>query len=307
MNIEKLEYLNEVVATGSISKAAQNLHVTVSTISQAISNLEAEWDVILLNRTRSGIAPTSEGLIIIKKITELLAKYAELKETVQSFTNTVKGNLRLATIPGQINLLENAVVEFKKEYPDFQMEIIEKGSHDIIKDILHNRCDLGFIILHKNRALDSTRISVERLHKVRMVAAVSKESPLALKKSITLEEMIQQKIVLYNDDYFKWFVDELQEKYGNIDVLFTTNNRQSIFRAIHNQSAITIGLYYSFLGASPSIQEEIALLNIDLPAEEPIYLGLIKAEGKNFTRISRTFVKQLKQILSEFFVSNKSI
>lgn len=43
MNIEKLEYLVEVVKTGSISAAAQNLHVTVSAISQAISSLESEW------------------------------------------------------------------------------------------------------------------------------------------------------------------------------------------------------------------------------------------------------------------------
>ncbi|MCM2997819.1 LysR family transcriptional regulator [Paenibacillus cellulositrophicus] len=67
MNTEKLEYLVEVARAGSISKAAEQLHVTISAVSQAITSLESEWGISIFTRSKSGVTLTPEGKIIIKK------------------------------------------------------------------------------------------------------------------------------------------------------------------------------------------------------------------------------------------------
>ncbi|OME87430.1 LysR family transcriptional regulator [Paenibacillus sp. FSL A5-0031] len=299
MNIEKLEYLVEVVKTGSISAAAQNLHVTVSAISQAISSLESEWGVVILKRSRSGAVPTAEGIVIIKKVYEVLNKYKELVETTQGYSNSVQGHLRFATIPGHAFLIENAVMDFKKDYPQIRMEIFEKGSQEIIDDILHNRADLGFIILFENRLVENIGLSIERLMSVKMVAAVSTQSPLALNKTITPEEIMQQTIVLYNDDYVKWFMDDFQAKYGTVDILFTTNNPNSIGRALLNHHAVTIGLDYSFVSDLSIIRDQSVILELDLTGQGAVYLGLIQPEGHHSTPISKSFITRLKHDLAD--------
>ncbi|MBA2937100.1 LysR family transcriptional regulator [Paenibacillus sp. CGMCC 1.16610] len=300
MNIEKLEYLVEVAKTSSISAAAQNLHITISAISQAISSLEAEWGVIIFKRSRSGVLLTAEGIIILKKVYELLDKYEELKETAHGFSNPIMGNLRIATIPGPTSLIENAAIDFKKDYPQIRMEITEKGSQEIIDDILHQRIDLGFVILFENRPIEQIGLSIERLLTVKMVAAVSKQSPLASRKTITPEDLLEQTIVLYNDDYVKWYIDDFQVNFGPVDILFTTNNRNSIIRALRDHFAITIGLNYSFVSEMSSIREDSVILDLDLTGQSPVYLGLIQQKGKNSTLLSKNFKNRLKNDLSQF-------
>lgn len=299
MQIEKLEYLVEVAKTGSISKAAQNLHVTISAVSQSISSLEEEWGITILKRSRTGAVPTAEGAVIIKKAIELLQKYGELKEAAQGYSNTVQGRLRLATIPGPMFLLEQAVLDFKKQYPQVKIEIVEQGSQDIIDNILNDKSDLGFIILFKNRLVEHMGLDFERLLKVKMVAATSIHSPLAFQKVITPEELKQQSVVLYNDDYVKWFMDDFQKKFGDVDVAYTTNNRALISRACMNHLAVTVGLNYSFITEPLFTEDDTVILNFDLPPQSPVYLGVIQQKDHTPSVISRHFLDRLKHDISE--------
>lgn len=299
MHIEKLEYLVEVAKTGSITQAAHNLNVTISAISQSISNLEKEWGVSILKRSRTGATPTPEGKVIISKAYELLHKYEELKEAALGYSDTIKGRLRMATIPGPMFLLEQAVMDFKRKYPQVKMEIVEQGSQDIIDDILNDKSDLGFIILFKDRLIEHTGLSFERLLKVKMVAATSMNSPLAFNKTITVDELRQQTIVLYNDDYVKWFMDDFQKKYGSVDVVYTTNNRALITRACINYAAVTVGLNYTFMTEPLFSPDETVILDFDLPEPSPIYLGIIQRKDKLPNRISNHFLERLKHDISE--------
>ncbi|MDR0271499.1 LysR family transcriptional regulator [Paenibacillus sp.] len=299
MNIERLEYLVEAAKTGSMSKAAQNLHVTISAISQSISSIEEEWGVTLLKRSRAGAVPTVEGEAIIKKAVELLQKYDELKKVAQGHSDTIEGRLRVATIPGPMFLLEKAVLDFKKQHSQVKVEIAEQGSQDIIDDVLNDKCDLGIIILFKNRLVKHLGLNFERLLKVRMVAATSLHSPLAFQKTITPEELIKQPVVLYNDDYVKWFMDEFQKKYGNVDILYTTNNRALISRACVNYLAVTLGLNYSFITEPLFAEDDTIILDLDLPQQSPVYLGVIHRKDRSPSVISRHFLERLKHDISD--------
>ncbi|WP_120461015.1 LysR family transcriptional regulator [Paenibacillus aceti] len=299
MNIDRLEYLVEAARTGSMSKAAQNLHVTISAISQSISSLEEELGVTILKRSRTGAVPTFEGEAIIKKAAELLQKYTELKETAQSCSEIVEGRLRVATIPSPMFLLEKAVLDFKKQHPQVKIEIVEQGSQDIIDDVLNDKCDLGIIILFKNRLVEHLGLEFERLLKVRMVAATSIQSPLAFQKIITPAELLGQPVVLYNDDYVKWFMDEFQEEYGAADIVYTTNNRALISRACMNYLAVTLGLNYSFVTEPLFTEYDTVIMDLDLPQQSPVYLGVIQRKDRTPSIISRQFLERLKRDISE--------
>lgn len=299
MHLEQLEYIVEVAKTGSLTKASQNKHVTLSAISQSLSSLEAELGVTLFTRSRLGAVPTPEGRMIIKKAFEVLMKIQEIQEEAQNCTNTLSGELRLATIPGPMNLLVNAISSFKKDYPHIRTEIAEKGTQEILEDIRQDKIDIGLIIMYESLIQKSAGLGLafEQLLEGKMVVGVSKNSPLAFQDSVTPEELRRHAFVLYNDEYVRWFVDDFAATHGPVDILFTTNNTDAIRNAVRENMAVTIGLDYSFIH-EPYLQNiDLVTLDLELPDQQPIYLGWVRSEARHFSRISASFTTRLQYAL----------
>lgn len=295
MHLEQLEYIVEIAKAGSLTKAAQNKHVTLSAISQSLSSLEAELGIALFTRSRLGAVPTSEGRVIIKKAFEVLSKIEEIQEEAQSSANTLSGELRLATIPGPMNLLVNAVSSFKKDYPQIRIEIAEKGSQEILEDIGQDKLDIGLIIMYEGLLKKSAgqRLSFEPVLEGKMVVGISKSSPLAFQESVSPEELRRHAFVLYNDDYVKWFVADFAAKYGPVDILFTTNNTDAIRNAVRENLAVTIGLDYSFMH-DPHLQTlDMRTLDLDIPEQQPVHLSWVRSSERHFSRLAKGFTDRL--------------
>ncbi|MCR8642531.1 LysR family transcriptional regulator [Paenibacillus sp. N1-5-1-14] len=297
MNMNHLENIIEVAKTGSFSAASQNLHITLSAISQSISTLEEELGITIFTRSRSGAVPTAEGKIIIQKSYEIIEKLQDLRSTSHQFSSTLCGELRLATIPGPMSMLVDTVLGFKKDYPNIQMTITEQGSQEILDDIRHDRLDVGLIIMNDQLEEEASGLVCERLISGRMVVAVSSQSPLALQKSITPEQMLRQSFVLYNDDSVKWFMDQFAADYDPAHILFTSNNKTAIQKAIKDHQAVTVGLDYSFSEEQLYQSGEMVVLQIDMPIHKHFYLGLVRTEGKHFSQATRSFIERLKHEL----------
>ncbi|WP_028777092.1 LysR family transcriptional regulator [Shimazuella kribbensis] len=299
MHLEQLECIIEVAKTGSLTNAAKNLHVTLSAVSQSISHLEKELSITLFKRSRQGTVPTAEGEIIIKKAFEIMSKVQELKDQANDFSNMQTGELRLATIPGPLSLYLDTLIQFKSSYPQIQMEISEKGTQEIIDDIRKNKVDLGLIILFENLLQKNPHLTFGHLLKGKMVVCVSRKSPLSLLRTISPAQLLQQSFVFYNDDYMKWYMEKYQKTYGNANILFTTNNQDAIFQALHEENIVTIGLDFSFVKLPQVKNGELVLLEIDIPRPEPIYLGWVRAEEKRFSKAETIFIQKLQYELQK--------
>jgi len=298
MHLEQLEYIVEVAKTGSLTKASQNKHVTLSAISQALSSLEAELGVPLFTRSRLGAVPTPEGRILIKKAFDVLLKLQELREEAQHFTNTISGELRLATIPGPMNLLVNAIASYKKDYPQIRFEITEKGTQEILEDIRHEKLDIGLIILYGDLVPKNAGLVFDPVLPVKMVAGVSKDSPLAFHDTVSPEELRRLPFVLYADEYVKWFVEDFSATYGPVDILFTTNNTTAIRNAVRENLAVTLGIDYSFIDEPYLSNQDILTLDLDIP-KQPVYLSWVRSKERHFSQISKNFTNRLQYDLKK--------
>ncbi|AJS61221.1 LysR family transcriptional regulator [Paenibacillus sp. IHBB 10380] len=291
MNFEQMEYIVDVANTGSFTKAAQNSHVTLSAISQSISLLETELGITLFTRSRGlGAIPTVEGKQIIKKANEVLLKVNELKEEARSFSNTLSGELKIATIPGPMHLLIDVVSAFKEDYPHVKIEIFEKGPNEILNDLEQSKIDIGLIVLSEDVIERNGHLTFEKLLEGKMVVGVNKNSPLAFEKKITPKQLVGQTLVLYDDKDLWDDTNALISKYGNANILFTTNNTKAIQNAVKRGLAITIGLEYSF---ADNISD-IVLIELDIPNLKPIHYGWVLHKGKHPSQVSKRFIQRLQ-------------
>ncbi|WP_449355331.1 LysR family transcriptional regulator [Virgibacillus natechei] len=299
MKIEQLEYITEVAKSGSLSLAARKLYITQSAISQSITSLEAELGVKIFRRSRIGTTPTDTGKKIIKKALETLEKLDELKMETDLNLNLVDGNLRIGTIPSPLMYLPKTIAAFKKDYPNIRIEISEESSQDIVDHIKRDELDIGLIGLSmEGKELKDENIAFKILLRGKMIVAASIDSPLAFADAVTPEEVRKYPIVIYNDDRMWEFVNYLSAQFGQLDVLFSTNNLDAIRNAVMENLAITIAPDYTVL-SDPNL-----LTGKGVPVEvagfEQDYQGmaLVWSKTKYNTTIIRNFTSRLLSDMS---------
>ncbi|MGG1674325.1 LysR family transcriptional regulator [Neobacillus sp. NRS-1170] len=294
MNIEQLQYIVEVARTKSLSAASENLHVTQSAISQAISNMETELNIKLFSRSRHGTLPTAEGKKIIKKAMEIVIKLQEIKEEAQDQWEIQNSELRIVTIPVGMITLVKTVSSLKKDSVKTNFQLSEKRSKDILKEIKENKADLGLIAINKNIKIDDELV-FEPIWRGKIVVGVGKDSPLAPKKNILPTELVNYPIVLYNEDYVHEFIDHFTEKFGPINKMFTSNNATAVLGALLEGLAITVGYDFSFINNPFVSNGTLVMLEINQFEQDPLLLGWVRSKDNKVSGISKQFINRFNQ------------
>ncbi|WP_079478062.1 LysR family transcriptional regulator [Halobacillus salinus] len=293
MNVEQLEHAQAVAKEGSLTKAAERLHVSLSAVSQSITKLEKELGVQLFIRNRQGAVLTSEGKSIMKKADQALSAIGELKEEANRFSDTLVGDLKIGIIPGPINLLIDIVAAYKRDYPNVKVEIHEMGPVKIAEAIQSSELDIGLVLTSDAFDVPHHELMTEKLVEGKMVAGVHEQYPLASLDEISPAQLIEETLVLYNDDYIKTFTQDTLSPYGSVDILFTTNNTEAIKRAVQSGIAVTIGMDYSFRSRVPYSSQPIIPVDIEGAGDEALYLALIRRKGKVPSRKVQEFIKRV--------------
>ncbi|OMD90426.1 LysR family transcriptional regulator [Paenibacillus odorifer] len=300
MNLEQCENIVEVAKIGSLTKAAQNRHITLSAMSQSITMLEAELGVTLFIRSRGQKAvPTAEGNAIISKANEVLMKVNELKEEAQIYSDTLSGHLKIATIPGPMHLMVKVISSFKADFPNVKIEIFEKGPKEILDNVLQDEMDIGLMVSPEGMPDTYKGVKFERLMEGKIVVGVHPQSPLALNSILTPDQLVGQTLVLYDDPYIKDYVERYLSDYGPINLLFVSNNTRAIENAVAEGLAITIGLDYSFLKISEMTSAFMKTIELRSPDTRAKYSGAIVSASKQTSQTARRFINRLKHEFDE--------
>lgn len=137
--MQALRAFDAAARTGSLTRAAESLHVTHGAISHQIKALEEEFGVKLVERSGRGIRLTDEGARFATRLRAALAEIADAAREVTTRSNPRQ--LRLTTIPSFAGRwLLPRVARFMKAHPDIDLEI---RSNNAIVDFRHEDVDVA--------------------------------------------------------------------------------------------------------------------------------------------------------------------
>ena len=113
-----------VVEAGSFTKAAQTLHMSKTTVTQLVQQLEARLRVKLLNRTTRQVKVTADGATYYERVVRLLADMEDADTSLSSAVASPRGRLRV-DVPSPLArmILMPALPEFHARYPEIQLYI----------------------------------------------------------------------------------------------------------------------------------------------------------------------------------------
>lgn len=133
---DALQVFARVVEAGSFTKAAQTLHMSKTTVTQLVQQLEARLRVKLLNRTTRQVKVTADGAAYYQRVVQLLADLEDADSSISGASAEPKGRLRV-DVPSPLArmLLMPALPAFHARYPEIQLDMgVSDRNVDVIGD-----------------------------------------------------------------------------------------------------------------------------------------------------------------------------
>lgn len=193
MNHEQLRAFVTVVEEQSFSRAAKKLYVSQPAISQKIALLEKSLDTVLLQRGKSKVQPTEEGLVLYREARRLEDQFDRLQYIVRNAKSSRGGHLRLAcsdTVGAFF--LPPVLQNFMALEPEVLLTAQVSVSGQISQSVLDENIDFGFILLPEN----DPRLVIEKVLGYRDVLTYGPQSPLTRQKQIGLSDLLPQRLLL---------------------------------------------------------------------------------------------------------------
>lgn len=113
-----------VVETGSFTKAAETLHISRTTATQLVQQLETHLRVKLLNRTTRRVKLTQDGAAYYERAVQLLTELDDVETSLGDSQTSPRGRLRV-DVPSPLArmVLIPALPEFYARYPEIQLDM----------------------------------------------------------------------------------------------------------------------------------------------------------------------------------------
>ncbi len=283
-NIQKFLAFVTTADCGSFTRAAETLGYAQSSVSKMIADLESEWNLTLLERSRAGVQLTSDGVAMMPYARELLESYRRVQEQAAGLGGVTSGLIRIGTFSSvATHWMPNIIKAFQEDYPAIRYEMLMGDYEEIEQWLFEGRVECGFLRLPTRSEFET--ISLERDE---LVAVLPKEHPLAGNAVIDITELNGQPFMLLEHGG-RTEVSELLEKAGvQPDIRFTTWDDYAILSMIEQD--LGIGILHRLILQRIPYQVEIRSL------AEPAYreIGLAVRSRKSTSAAVKKFVEYLR-------------
>lgn len=236
MNIQKYMAFVKTIEYGSLTKAAEALNYTQSGISRMIKDLETEWGVSLLERGRSGVSLTSDGIKLLPQLKRICNEQEILLTQIEELHGIQSGMIRIGTFSSvATHWLPNMIKIFKKDYPKIDFELLLGDYTEIESWILEGRVDFGFLRLPTKAELETVFLEQDRL-----MVVIPENHPLADCEKFPVNELMNSPFMLLEKGA-KAEISEIFDKHHiSPQVHFTTWDDYAIMSMVENGLGISI-------------------------------------------------------------------
>ncbi|CAK9885272.1 MAG: HTH-type transcriptional regulator TsaR [Candidatus Erwinia impunctatus] len=102
MNLRRLKYFVKIVEIGSLTQAAEVLHIAQPALSQQVATLEGELKQQLLHRTKRGVTPTDVGQVLYNHACAILRQCEQAQTEVINSGQQLKGKVMIGLASGSV-------------------------------------------------------------------------------------------------------------------------------------------------------------------------------------------------------------
>ncbi len=293
MEIRVLKYFLTIAKEESITKAAEQIHITQPTLSRQIMELEEELGVKLFNRggRNKKVTLTNEGMILRKRAEEILSLTEKTKFELSQPDEIVSGDIYIGSGETEaIMLIAKAAKSIQNKYPHIRYHLFSGNADDVAERLDSGIMDFGILI---------EPADIEKYNYIRLPVfdtwglLMPKNSPLSDKKYITPEDLKELPLIVSRQSFVQ------NELSGWCGCDFNIFNIVATYNLIYNASvlvsqnfgyALCLDRLINTTGNSPLCFK---------PLNPPLKSNLDFVWKKNqvFSNAGKKFIEALKLVL----------
>lgn len=195
MNIRQLECFIEVAKTLNFTKAAQNLFLSQTVVTNHIRHLEESIGFPVFERDKKSVSLTENGAILLQEARQVIESSVSCQNLAFQLKTGYTGIIRLAYIRGiEQCILTGILGDFYQKYPNIHFELFRDGPDSVQRMLARNEVD-GIFTFHPTPNEYYETILIQSFP---LVAAVSKSHPFAAHTSVSYSRLIRETHVVFD-------------------------------------------------------------------------------------------------------------
>ena len=290
MHLETLKVFCDLAETGSFSLAASKNFITQSAVSQQIRSLEERYSRELVERSKGRVRLTPAGEVLYRAGKEIVQKYREIEDNLQTLSHSVAGTVRVATVYSVgLYELSSPLKKYLRTFPDVNIHLEYTRANKIYEDVIRGDMDLGIVAYPSKRP----QVLITPFREDRLVLVCAPQHPFAELHRISIKRLNGEKFVGFERDVpTRRALDRIFRQHGiKVQYMMEVDNIETIKRVVEIGSGVSIV-------PEPSITQEVkaetlkAIQFTDEVVTRP--LGIISKRGRRFTPAVQEFIDFLQ-------------
>ncbi len=292
MEIRVLRYFLAVAREGSITKAANYLHLTQPTLSRQLQDLERKLGQKLLLRSQHSVSLTSEGHILRQRAEEIIDMVDKTEQEFHSIKDVIAGTVYIGSGESHtIKFITDIIKDIQKQYSEIKFDLVSGNAEDLIEKLDKGLLDFAVLI----EPINISKFYYLTLpEKDRWGVIMKKDSPLAKLDNIKYDNLKDLPLIFSkqvkrqnpsDSDFMKWF----KGSFDNFNIAATYN-------LIYNAGLMA----ESGVGYVVGLDNLLNTMNNSNLTFRPLYptlesaLNIVWKKGQIFSPASKVFLEKLK-------------
>ena len=293
MEIRVLKYFLAVAREGSITRAANSLHLTQPTLTRQLQELEKELKQKLLIRGKYKVTLTPEGLRLRKRAEEIIEMVEKTEAEFQSINDIIGGDIYIGGGESDcMKYIAEVIKEVQTDYPDIKFHIHSGNAEDVTEKLDKGLLDFGVLIQPVDLAkYDNITLPEKDVWGVVM----RKDSPLAKKEFVELKDLyglplINSRQAMRKTSSKNEFIEWFQGEFENLRTVGTIN-------LVYNAAVmVKAGIGYAItLDKLVDVSEKSELCFRPLSPRLESGLDIVWKKSQVFSHAAALFLEKLKE------------
>ncbi|MFK5708035.1 MULTISPECIES: LysR family transcriptional regulator [Lysinibacillus] len=297
MDIKQLHYFIAVSEQMNFSKAAERLHISQPSLSNAIKKLEQEIGSPLLERNTRNLQLTEAGELLFERAKVIVKNMEVLKIEMNEVIVHGTRDITIGVMESIKHWLPKVIANYKKDYPQMKFHLVDiLGSKRVKKSLKSYKTH----VIITNQLMDDPELEVQTLYEERLVAVLPLHHPLAQKDTITISDICEEPFIISTEGFQtrRDILTSFEQAGKSINIQFEIERFETAVSLVREHLGVTIlpENYLQGPTAKTIVKKEIEGVNLN----RNVYLVYLK------NRHLPLAIRQLLKDILQFF-ENKTM
>ncbi|QFY61436.1 LysR family transcriptional regulator [Rhizobium grahamii] len=286
--LRQIQYFVAVAEQGSVTRAAQNLSISQSSVTEALKELETDLGVELFDRHPRGLTITHNGHQFLRHATKILASVSDARTSFSGKQNELSGKLNIGVtslVAGYV--LSDLLARYRRACPGVEVSAIEDNGGYLEHLLVGGELDVAVMVISNLR--DRMALQAEILETSPYRLWLPMGHPLVSADIISVADIAREPLIMLT-------VDEIEENTGKLlsalgarpHVAFRTRSVEAVRSLVATGAGVALlpDLVYR-----PWSLEGDRIESRDVSGSLPVVqVGMVWRKGSSLPQAARDFV-----------------